>query len=329
MRVLSIDGGGIRGLIPAVVLTAIEERCGRAIADMFDLVAGTSTGGILALALTCPGEGGRPRFSARELIRLYEEDGPKIFHRSPVRSVLTLGGFLDKRYSNTALKESLYGHLGDTRLSEALTPVVVTAYEIRRRDAFFFRSARATGEQPAPQRPEAYDFPMAGVALATSAAPTYFEPVELESAAGESFALIDGGVFATNPGMCAYADLRRTGPVGDVVFVSLGTGTQTAAHGIDPRRARHWGQLGWVRPVIDVIFDGVSDAVEFELEQLLGERYIRFQADLTKASEALDDASPGNLRRLREQGDELVAQKSAEIDALCAMLEQTEAGGSL
>jgi uncharacterized protein len=326
MRVLSIDGGGIRGLIPAIVLTAIEERCGKPIAELFDLIAGTSTGGILALALTCPGEGGGPKFSARELIAFYEDDGPDIFRRSLVRKVLTLDGFLDKRYSNSALRSSLDSHLGDARLRDAIKPVVVTAYDIQRRNAFFFRSARAAGAERATEPPEAYDFPMAGVALATAAAPTYFEPVELQSAAGESFALIDGGVFATNPGMCVYADLRRTGPVGDVEFVSLGTGSQTAMHAIDIRSARRWGLLGWVRPVIDVMFDGVSDTVEFELTQLLGDRYVRLQTKLTKASEALDDASPSNMRRLREQAEELVNEKSSEIDRLCRVLSQPGPG---
>ena len=84
-RVPSIDGGGIRGIIPATILAEIEDRTGRAIAEMFDLIAGTSTGGILALALTMPGDGGKPRYRAEDLISLYEKEGRRIFSRPPKR----------------------------------------------------------------------------------------------------------------------------------------------------------------------------------------------------------------------------------------------------
>src|SRR3954464_5298965 len=95
MKVLSIDGGGIRGLIPALVLAEIERRTGRATAELFDLIAGTSTGGILACGLTCPGEGGRPRHSAEELAELYRTEGPRIFDRSLIRRITTAEGLLD------------------------------------------------------------------------------------------------------------------------------------------------------------------------------------------------------------------------------------------
>jgi patatin-like phospholipase/acyl hydrolase len=316
VKVLSIDGGGIRGLIPAVVLAAVEERCGKRIAEAFDLLVGTSTGGILALALARADK----QYMAKDLIKLYEEDGPKIFHRSLLRRFESLDGYIDELYDDKALKESLRKHLGDARLKDASCHVFITAYELNRRQAFFFRSARASGEERASQPPDAYDFPIAEVAHATSAAPTYFEPVRATSATGEAYDLIDGGVFATNPAMCAYAELRKTGAASDPVFLSLGTGTQTRQHAIDPERARGWGKLGWVRPLIDIMFDGVSDTVEFELGQLLGDRYVRLQTPLNLASEALDDASDDNLRKLRQQGDELVAESETQLDRLCSLL---------
>jgi uncharacterized protein len=316
VKVLAIDGGGIRGLVPAVVLAAVEERCGKRIAEAFDLLAGTSTGGILALALAHPDK----QYTAEDLIELYEEDGPKIFHRSLLRRLESVDGYIDELYDDKALRESLRKHLGDARLKAASCPIFITAYELNLRKAFFFRSARASGEEQASEPPDAYDFPMAEVAHATSAAPTYFEPVRVTSATGETYDLIDGGVFATNPAMCAYAELRKTGTASDLVFLSLGTGTQTPQQAINPRRARGWGKIGWVRPLIDVMFDGVSDTVEFELGQLLGERYVRFQTPLNGASGALDDASADNLRRLRQLGEELVAKNDAQLDRLCALL---------
>jgi uncharacterized protein len=316
VKVLSIDGGGIRGLIPAVVLAAVEERCGKRIADAFDLIAGTSTGGILALALAQPDK----QYEARDLIELYEEDGPQIFHRSLLRRLESVDGYIDELYDDKALKASLRKHLGDARLKDASCHIFITAYELNLRKAFFFRSARATGEERASQPPDAYDFPMVEVAHATSAAPTYFEPVRVTSASGETYDLIDGGVFATNPAMCAYAELRKARTANDLVFMSLGTGTHTPQQAIDPRRARGWGKIGWVRPLIDIMFDGVSDTVEFELGQLLGERYVRLQTPLNGASGALDDASADNLHRLRQLGEQLVAENEAQLDRLCSLL---------
>jgi len=313
VKILSIDGGGIRGLIPALVLAEIEKRCGRRIAELFDVIAGTSTGGILACALTAPGTDGKPRHEAARLVDLYLDDGPKIFHRSLLKRVSSAEGYVDERYDNAALRRSLEQHLGDARLKDALCEVFVTGYELRLRQAFFFRSRRAV-------RSDQYDFAMADVALATSSAPTYFEPVDVVSAAGETYSLIDGGVFATNPAMCAYADYRGD----DIVIVSLGTGTQTSAHGVDVAAARGWGRIGWVRPLIDIIFDGVSDTVEYELGQLLDVHYVRLQTPLTHANEALDDASEANLENLKRDADDLISAKSPELDALCGLLVRTK-----
>lgn len=305
---LSIDGGGIRGLIPALVLAEIERRTGRRISDLFDLIAGTSTGGLLALALTRPGETGQPAFTAEELAELYVTEGPKIFHRSLLKRVTSVGGIADERYDDGGLGDTLERYLGTTRLREALVDVLITAYDIEGRFAFFFRSARARTDP-------AYDFAMAEAARATSAAPTYFEPIEVTDAAGQrSYSLIDGGVFAINPAMCAYADVVGAGRQVDVL-AALGTGSLTRAYPFAD--AKGWGQLEWARPVIDIVFDGVADAIDFQLATLAGERYVRLQAELRYARDDLDDASEANLRRLRGDAERLIAERSADIEALC------------
>jgi uncharacterized protein len=314
MRVLSIDGGGIRGLIPALVLAEVERRTGRRIAELFDLVAGTSTGGILACALTAPSpdDPGRPRFSAEELSRLYETEGPNIFSRSLLKRITSIEGLIDERYDDDGLQGALDRFLGATRLRDALTPVLITAYDIEERAAFFFRSARAV-------RDPAYDFAMADVARATSAAPTYFEPAAVTAAAGgRAFALVDGGVFATNPAMCAFADVIRDGRAIELV-ASLGTGQHTRP--LPLNEVRGWGELEWARPIIDVVFDGVADTVDFQLGQLLADGdYVRLQTELRLASDDLDDASPENLARLRREAEGLIRAREADIDALCARL---------
>src|SRR3954447_11828002 len=191
LRVLAIDGGGIRGIIPATVLADLEVRSGRPVCDLFDLVVGTSTGGILALALTAPGEGGRPRWRAEELITLYVREGPRIFSRTVFDRIRSADGALDEKYPSDGLVEVLAESFGELRLRDALIDVMVTAYDTVGRRPFFFRSSRARADA-------AQDWPARDAAHATSAAPSYFEPVKLGD-----FSLIDGGVFAANPAMCA------------------------------------------------------------------------------------------------------------------------------
>ncbi len=304
MRILSIDGGGIRGVIPATVLAALEQRAGRPVSELFDLVAGTSTGGILALALTAPAPGGgTPRWRAEQVVDLYRLEGPKIFRRSLGRRIVTADGLLDERYPNGQLREALVRYLGDATVGQALTPVLVTTYDLLNRRPRFFKSWR-----------EDADVPMALAAEATSAAPTYFEPVLVDGAP-----LVDGGVFAGTPAMCAYAEARRLDPGGppDLV-VSLGTGSQTRP--ITYEQARGWGVLEWARPIVDVVFDGSSDTVDYQLDQLLGDRHHRLQPVLTTASDDLDDADPANIAALEATARRLVAEHGDELDALAAEL---------
>ena len=315
VRVLSIDGGGIRGIIPAIALAELETRAGKPVAELFDLIAGTSTGGIIALALSRPGEDGGPAWSAATLVELYEREGPSIFSRPLGHQVRTISGLIDEKYPSDGLDEALTRYLGEARLSEALTNVLVTAYETERRKPFFFKSAAAEAD---PSR----DFPMAAAARATSAAPTYFEPARVDAGGtADYFSLVDGGVFATNPAMCAFAEVRRHHPDAEVVLLSLGTGQLTRPLPYDD--VKDWGLVEWARPILDVVFDGVSDTVDYQLDQLLGGgRYWRLQVALDGgASDDLDDASAENLRRLKLKGEELVANSTRELDAALAAIQ--------
>jgi uncharacterized protein len=313
VKALCIDGGGIRGLIPALVLAEIERRTGRRTAEMVDFVAGTSTGGILACALTRRGADGRPLFTAEELAAIYVEEGPRIFRRSLLKRIFSVGGWIDERYEDDGLDAALERYLGDALLSDALTDVLVTAYDIHDRFAFFFRSQRARNDP-------AYDFPLVQVARATSAAPSYFEPAQVTDRSGaRTYPLIDGGVYAVNPSMCAYADVVAAGRADRLeLMLSLGTGAHTRAYTFEETSG--WGQLGWARPALDMVFDGVADTIEFEALTLMGDRYVRLQTELDLASDDLDDASQSNLADLRTEADRLIAASASELDRVCAIL---------
>src|SRR4051794_31603054 len=223
---------------------------------MFDLIAGTSTGGIVACGLTRPDDNGAPTFTAADLIGLYESEGPEIFHTSLLKRIESVGGYVDERYDDHGLNAALRRYLDGTHLSEAVTDLFITAYDIERRTAFFFRSARARTEP-------AQDFSFVDAARATSAAPTYFEPVRVSDVAGAaSYALVDGGVFALNPAMCAYAELAAAGRAREIdLIVSLGTGSHTRRLPFEDVPGRGPPQGG--RPPVALGFGGRGPAGGF------------------------------------------------------------------
>jgi predicted acylesterase/phospholipase RssA len=286
VRALAIDGGGIRGLIPALVLAEIEQRTGRPIASMVDLIAGTSTGAIIACALARPNP-----MAASRIAEVYTVDGPKIFERRLVKEISSAAGYLDERYDSGPLVASLRNHLGAATLDQATVPLLITTYDLQARAALILRDG----------------YSMVDAAHASSAAPTYFEPVKL----GER-TLIDGGVFAINPAVFAWAE-------GDIDFLlSLGTGEHTRP--LPYETVRDWGKLEWAEPIIDVVFDGGADAVDLQLSKLAGDAYLRLQTRLDEASDALDDASAENLAALQREAAQLIEQRSADIDRACAIL---------
>lgn len=328
-KILSIDGGGIRGIIPALVLAEIERRTGKHIYQLFDLIAGTSTGGILALGLTKPkpNDARHPQYAAKDLVKLYEDDGRRIFSSSLLHQIFSLGNMLDKKYPSGPVEEVLIEYFGDAMLSEALTRVLITSYEIELRSAFFFKSHKAAGETLVDgEKSEDYDFLMRDVARATSAAPTYFEP-ELIDNEHCAYALIDGGTYANNPAMCAVAEsicaTKFDRRLGDIFMVSLGTGEQTRA--INYLSARDWGVINWAQPILSVVFHGVSDTVHYQTNLILNagarktKHYHRLQINL-EDSYKLDDTRPASINKLKELAETLIKDRDDEIDEICQRL---------
>lgn len=317
-KILSIDGGGIRGILPARVLVEIEKRKKKPISELFDLIAGTSTGGILALCLTKPDAKGKPSYSALDLMKLYESEGIKIFNKSPWKSAMSMGNLIDAKYPVTGMEEVLDNYLGETKLSEALTNVIIPSYELEQRMPFFFKSRRAKED-------ENYNYKMKFVARATSAAPTYFECLKLIAKPPvDYYALIDGGVFANNPSMCAYAEAKKVfGNEEEILMVSIGTGELTRPITYD--ESKKWGLVEWARPLLDVVFDGVSRTVVYQLSQLLGDeenvsKYFRFQTRLETGSDNMDDSSKSNIRLLKLKAESMITENTKEIDRLCNLL---------
>ena len=245
---------------------------------------------------------------AEELVALYEDEGAEDLRLRGIQRIRSAEGLLDENYDAGALDRALERLLSDKRLSRSVPDLIVPAYDMSVPGPYFFKVRKAR------QHPGEDDFPLSVVARATSAAPTYFEPLEVRNSA-----LVDGGVFAINPAMSAFAEVVRFQPNADVLLLSLGTGQRTRKRSFD--EIKDWGVAKWARPILDVVFDGVSDAVHYQLDHVLGgDRYWRLQTELTLASDDLDDASEDNLAKLRGHADELIREQSAVLDAALARL---------
>jgi len=280
-RVISVDGGGVRGIVPVIVLHRLTQEPG--LADLLaktDLFAGTSTGGLIALALAS--DLGLPA-----ILDLYERRASTIFHTTWLHRIRDLDNLIGATYRLDNLRGQLHEVFGERRLADLRDRVLVPAFDL-------------DNEAPDPAertwKPKLFhNFPgddsdgdrlAYQVATYTAAAPTYFPTAD---------GFIDGGVFATNPAMCAIAqtqdprnDAPDRGDLTQLVLLSLGTGRSLQYI----EGSHDWGQLQWVRPLIDLMLDGVNGIADYQCRHLLRERYYRyaptFEPGVTIGQDAVD-----------------------------------------
>lgn len=337
IKILTIDGGGIRGILPGQVLTRLEriiqKRTGNddaKIGDYFDMIAGTSTGGILTSFLLCPGPDGKAKYHAREAVSVYLDQGDDIFKKSFGHTIKSVGGIMDEKYPAENLERILKDKLGENlMLADLIKPCLITSYDIENRRSMFFNQMEAVENKH-------YNFKVWEVARATSAAPTYFEAAKVTSETGNSYSLIDGGVFANNPALCAYVEARehfknkegKSVSAKDVFMVSLGTGSVEKPYMYD--KAKDWGVAQWLKPLVDIMMSGSSETVDYQLKHIFDSenvknQYVRIEPNMGAADVDMDNARPDNLQALKLAGEkssnmfedklEYIADQLIKLDA--------------
>lgn len=291
-QILALDGGGYKGMFSAAVLTRLEEDLRTSLVEHFDLIAGTSTGGIIALAL---GAGKRPR----EIVDFYVDHGPKIFshrRRRMFRQVVR------SKYDAAPLREALETVLGERCLWESSVPLCVPSYDLRNDDVYLFRTphsallARDWRER------------MVDVALATSAAPTYLSAHQLRG-----LRLVDGGLWANNPAVVAIAEAVSEFKIdlADIRVLSLGT---TSDLGVRSNRLDGGGVLAWARCATTVILRGQSLAAKNATYHLIPKgQSLRIDPDVPDKLLRLDGVSPDELLGRAEQESRFVSDQVRQI----------------
>ncbi|CAK9875530.1 unnamed protein product [Sphagnum jensenii] len=348
LTILSIDGGGVRGIIPAVQLAELEKKLqridkskDRRVAEYFDLIVGTSTGGLITAMITipCPATDGtniHPR-SAAEVVDFYEQHAAEIFPpvgtcycTKAVEDRLKTGkDLLRPRYDPENLNKLLHQYCGNRKLSEARTNVIIPSFDIKRQQPVFFSSWEA-------KRNPLENPPLKLVCRASTAAPTYLPAVQFHET--RQFNMVDGGVAVNNPTYVgitqAVKEVKLGGPCAeratyenfsDLLVLSLGTGSSPTPY--SAKDAAKWGALKWVlnngsSPLINSAFAASADMVDYNLSIMFHahdsrQNYLRIQTYALSGTLAeLDNATAQNLKDLKTLGckllDELVSERDPD-----------------
>ncbi|KAK1588591.1 hypothetical protein Q3G72_024803 [Acer saccharum] len=337
ITILSVDGGGIRGIIPGVILAHLESQLrvldedeNARLADYFDVIAGTSTGGLITAMLTAPvGKNGRP-YPAEDIVRFYKENGPKIFPQTSgcLSWIVDLWkALMGSKYNGKNLHKAIQDKLKDTRLQDTVTNVVIPTFDIKKLQPTIFSSYQIESNP-------FLDAKLSDICIGTSAAPTYFPAYyfikEDEHGKTREFNLIDGGIAANNPTLVAISEVMKQITEKNLDFpsmddfhydrflvISIGTGSKRKEKKYDAKMASKWGVISWLywkksTPIIDCYQESSSDMVDYHISMIFNayncqDKYLRIQDNkLPKEVSSIDVATSENMQKLETVGKDLL-----------------------
>jgi patatin-like phospholipase/acyl hydrolase len=315
IRILSIEGGGIYGILPAHVLQYLEEKSGRPINQLFDLMVGTSTGSIPIVMLTIPGEGGKPRYTTKDVLNVYNHDADKIFYSPWYNRILTLNGVLGPKYQTSSRYQLLNSYLGNLYFDQLLNNVVLPVYEIYQKTPKLFCNWKNSGI-------EDQNFMMTNVLLG-AISPIAFFPGVVFGSNNERFFLADAGICVNNPALASILLAMKIYPNKKYVLVSLGTGSIEGMKSPSDKMV-DWGVLEWSRDIIPIMMDGNVKFNQMLLKKLfpVGIDLHSFNIQVKGVQGALDDISPSNIRKLNKYGKLLIKENKKELDELIPRLQR-------
>ena len=292
-HILAIDGGGVRGIYPAHVLAKLEQTRGKSVADCFDLIAGTSTGSIVAGAAAADVE-------MKKVVDLFEGEAASVF---PKRSFSK--GMFSSKYSHEPLAEVIRSCVPHLRLGQVSTPLLITSSNISAGGVHVFKSGylKKLGE------PYTRDGSvlLADAILASCAAPTYFDPNQVRDSL-----LADGGLWANNPSIIALVEAvsKFRQPIEQIHVLSIGTGHSSSFY----RQRKLWGLLtGWGRQkLVSYVLDLQSQASTNMTKLLLGDRHVRLDPKIETWQ--LDDVE--SMETMKAIADRDFTHRSQEINEI-------------
>jgi len=324
-RILSIDGGGIKGIVPAVVLLHLEKLLqdlsnnpSSRIHDYFDLFSGASTGAIIIAGLLSPDNHNRPKYSSEEILNLYLNNGQIIFNSSLFQEIKSVSGIVNVKYDPEGLESVFEKYFGKSELKDLLKPSLIPVYDLSRGKNYFFRQQKAL---TSPR----HNYYVKDLLRGATSALTYFPPSQISTVNDQEHrCFIDGGVFANNPALSAYAEFRYHNSklhAKDTMMLSLGTGRKTT--NLDCKVTANWGAAEWLYQGSYLTSNAVSSASDYQLNAVYGNQsnYLRLDSTFDdNQNSSMDNTDKDYLDYLISLGESIVRDKRSEINTFAEEL---------
>lgn len=317
--VLGIDGGGITGMSTGLFLSEVEKRVGKRIDSVFDVIGGTSTGTIMAAGYALPGENGQSLYPASRIIDFYEHAAPDVFSRSRLHILKTLGGVIGPKYPKDGVERGLQKFFGDCMLSQLMTTVVATSYNLATRKPYILSSHEAKMD---PTK----DMPLWKAIRASTASPSFLPSASLElPLTKQEVPMADGALIADNPSMYSLLEAIKLFPKREYVVLSLGV--KRPFVGPDHLTPKTWGIFHFLKAgFLDMMVQGAINTASDQVERLLkalsaNNRYYRVEIDVNGFITG-DDVRPENLLRLTTLTKKHISNMESKFDDIISCLKR-------
>ena len=319
LKVLSIDGGGMKGIVSVMVLQRLEyyiklysKNEKAVLSDYFDLIGGTSTGAIITALLLTTNKETKTSYETGEILELYLQRGKEIFHRPLAYRLRTMFGLFGPKYTNKDFEKLLNQYLENTVLEDLRKDGVFTAYDTANREAIFYSTlSKKSWERQV--------LPVKEVVLSSTAAPTYFPPVHITSSKNKDNCHIDGGIVVNNPALSTLIEgfkHPKYKGLNDIILVSVGNVTNTDFYSY--KRVKRWGIFGWALPIVSIVFDSDTSTVDYETKKLFEafgcrQNYLRLELRTDGKVPPMDDISKEAIETLLLYGNQLIKRNDTAI----------------
>ena len=337
IRILSIDGGGTRGILSAIILDFLEKEVRRItrneedrLVNYFDFVGGNSSGSIIAAMMLVPDEKGKPLYSLSDVIRSFEKINNKIFYRPLSHKIKTLWGLYGPYYSDKYLNSYLIKYLDHWRMSELIKPCAFTAYDIQHRRPVVYTSHDKGRKYK--------NLFVKDVVRGSVAIPAVFAPAHFRDGISVH-TVIDGGLFSNNPSMVSYIEAAKTEEITDKLgrdltpedslLLSVGAGDYNHRK-FTYKDVEHWGRTRWMLPLLGMFVQGLGDIVTYEMNRFFNEKYnvpanfIRLNPKITLGNPSSLDSNAENLKRLEQDGMNYISMNRERLTEIAEKLVKSD-----
>ncbi len=327
--ILSIDGGGMRGIIPAAILSYLEEKIHEItkdkrlrIGNLVDFVAGTSTGSIIGAMMLIPGESKiYPKYKMSEIVQMYFDFGETVFKRNFWHNIKTIWGLFGPTFPTSNIETPLLKELNHHKLKELIKPCLFSGYDIEKRRVVLYTNKDDTEKYA--------EYYLKDVVRGSTAIPSYFSPARFQEGVNVN-TIVDGGLFANNPSLVAYIEVSKTLFKGqyetkkynphDLIIISLGTGEFQQKPYLY-KKVKNWGKIAWLMPVINCLLSSHSEVTNYEMQKLFAaydskHNYKRLNPPIKLGSPNALDASKENLTLLLKDVQNYINENKEMLNTL-------------